>query len=101
MLDFHEVTTWAAQQALAAGHERNSSANREMNRMKARTEALEPTPRFFQPLAPKPKPLRSAAHFVSAPVSREVPSSEPKPVSAEATRLSVEEQEIAMRVELA
>jgi hypothetical protein len=106
MVDHHELTTWAAQQAIAAGHERNSSDywrsieqtfDREMNRMKARTEAQEPTPKFFQP-PPAPAPRKaSTASIVSAPVSRGVPSSEPKPLSADrmATRLSLEEQQIA------
>jgi hypothetical protein len=106
MLDHHEVTTWAAQQALAAGHERNSSDywraieetfDKAMSHMKARAEVLEPTPKFFAP-PPAPAPRRnSAASIVSAPVSRQPPSSEPRPISPDrmATTLSVEELAVA------
>jgi hypothetical protein len=83
MIDHPEVASFAANAALAAGLERDTDRywqavtenfDKAMSHLKAQAEAREPTPDFFRAPEVKPKPVRSAAHFVSAPVSREIPS---------------------------
>ena len=83
MIDHSAITNHAAAAALHAGHERDSEPyfaavktnfEEHMKQLQAQA-AAQPTPEFFRPPPPPPPPPPpSPANFVSAPVSRDVPS---------------------------
>jgi hypothetical protein len=81
MIDNPQAAAVAANEALAAGHARDSEQywkatsmnfDNHIDRMRAQANPSEqPTPAFFQPPPPPKPPTRS--HVVSAPVSRSLP----------------------------
>jgi hypothetical protein len=104
MIDYPQLTSQAAAEAMQQGHQRESQAFQEamkmnfdnhLDRMRAQATpaATETTPAFFQ--APPPPPPRSRSHFVSAPVSREIPSGRPREENPRQMTLSAEETFIA------
>lgn len=101
MIDFPQVASHAAAEAMQAGHERDSEGyfkateanfDRHMKQLKAQA-AAQPTPQFFQP-PPPPQP-RTEASFVSAPVSRTAPAGGYREPSPSSVRLSPDELQIA------
>ena len=83
LVDIPELTAAAAAEATRQGHQRGSEAHMETTKklfhehvasMQAQAAAPATTPAFFQPPPAKPPAPRAPAHYVSAPVSREVPS---------------------------
>jgi hypothetical protein len=104
MIDFPQVATVAANEALAAGHDRDSAPywsalkmnfDNHIDRMRAQANpAAQPTPEFFQPPPPPAPPTRS--NIVSAPVSRSVPGSNiERDLNPKQMTLSAEELAIA------
>ena len=82
MIDHPQLTGFAVRQAQQAGHQRGTDAfsdvvkkifDQEFNRLQGHEDhpVMQQTPKFFQPPPPPAPPKES--HFVSAPVSREVP----------------------------
>jgi hypothetical protein len=105
MIDFPRSRLWQPMKRLQRGLKRTAAYwqaieqgfDKQMNRLRAQAEQVQPTPAIFAP-PPAPQPRRpSTASIVSAPVSRQPPGSEPRPVSPErmATTLSIAEQEVA------
>lgn len=104
MVDFPQIASLAANEALAAGIERDTpeywsavetNFEENMKRLQAQA-AAQPTPEFFR--APPPKPPTAAsgpASFVSAPVSREVPTEVPRELRPGQINLSAAEVEHA------
>jgi hypothetical protein len=105
MIDFPEVTTLAANEAMQAGHKRDSEEywkatemnfNNHLDWLREQSAAAanpQPTPEFFRPPPPPAPPTRS--NIVSAPVSREVPSGRQREENPNRTTLTAEELEIA------
>jgi hypothetical protein len=111
MVDYSDLATFAANEALQAGHERGSGEHMRATKdlfdqhlahlqAQAQQQAAEPamktTTDFFQP--PLPKAPRAPASHYSAPVSRDVPNGGPRPEFEEnpsRVHLSVEEKQIA------
>jgi hypothetical protein len=108
MIDFPEITTLAANDAMAAGHERDSAPywsalkmnfDNHLSRLReqsaaAANPATETTPEFFRPPPPSAPPTRS--NIVSAPVSRSVPGSNiERDLNPKQMTLSAEELAIA------
>jgi hypothetical protein len=103
MIDFPQITSQAASEAMQAGHQRDSDSFREamtvafdnhLKRLAQQATAEQPTPEFFQPPPPPKPPTRS--NIVSAPVSREVPSGRPREENnPNRMTLSAEEMQIA------
>jgi hypothetical protein len=104
MIDRHDVTVVAAEEAAQQGFERGTPQHREATReifhrniaAQARPAAADPAG-FF---APRPAPEPESAHdrraaIVSAPVSRGTPSGETGYRPARQIRLTAEEQEYA------
>ena len=105
MVDFPQVSSIAANEALAAGIEKDSDDywkaiekgfDAHMARLRAQA-AAQPTPAFFAPPpAPKPPKPPSNSHIVSAPVSRELPGAiRERNENPNLVRLSAEQLEIA------
>ena len=100
LIDIPQLTAFAANEALKAGHERGSEAHMETTKKLfheylASMQAPAATPDFFKPLPAKAPPDRSS-RITSAPVSREVPSGGPRPeTNPDKVILSAEEMEIA------
>ena len=108
LIDFPQLTAFAANEAAQQGHERGSEAHMEktkaifhehLARMQEQAEnpALQPTPEFFRPPPPPPAPApRSPAQYVSAPVSRDVPGPDRERYgNPSKVTLSVDELQIA------
>ena len=86
MIDHPQITGFAVSQAEQAGYQRGSDGHfdavkkifdEQFNRPQAENPAMQPTPKLF-----RPPPARSAlkpSNFVSAPVSREVPTGSGRP----------------------
>jgi hypothetical protein len=68
-----------------------------MRHLKAESEAVAPTPKFFAPPEPKeaPSPASVRSALVSAPISREVPSGDRLPSIPSRVNLSADERAIA------
>jgi hypothetical protein len=113
LVDMPQLTAYAANEALQQGHERGSEAflnatklnfDKHLQQLQAQAQtqtptepAMTPTPKFFEP-PPAPKPRGPQGPIVSAPVSREVPTGEPRPEYQQDPRrvtLSVEERQVA------
>lgn len=101
MIDNSAVTNHAAALALQEGHERDSESyfaavknnfDEHMQQMQAQAAAT--APEFWRPPAPRASAPPSSA-YVSAPVSREVPTGGERQLTPSQVRLSAEEQEIA------
>ena len=101
MIDHHELTAVAAHEA-AQQYERGTDSHRqltrelfdrELARLQAHAAPAAAQSTFFSP-PPPPEP-RSAASFVSAPVSREVPSASGREPSLRSITLSAEERSLA------
>jgi hypothetical protein len=105
LIDHHEVTRIATQEALASGVKPDSEDFRRavknnfdtaMRHLKAQAEHAEPTPSFFAPPDPKPaEPATIRSALVSAPTSREIPSGDRALSIPSRVSLSVEERQIA------
>jgi hypothetical protein len=107
LIDHHEVTRYATQEALASGVKPDSDDFRSqvkarfdsaMRRLQAESEVEHgPTPAFFAPPPPKPasEPAVRSAAMVSAPVSREIPSHDRAVSIPSRVSLSAEERQIA------
>ncbi len=107
MIDLSPLANIAANQAMAAGHQRDTDdyfqATKEIfarlieqQQQQAAPQAATETPAFFTPRPSKPAP--SPGPLVSAPVSREVPTSDRAPrleTDPRRVTLSPEEMEIA------
>lgn len=107
MVDFPEITRQAAAEAMQV-HERDSAPYWETiemnfekhlaNMQQKQTAAANPeqqAPAFFRPAPIRTPAAPSPANYVSAPVSREVPSGGHREPSLNQVRLSPEELEIA------
>jgi hypothetical protein len=107
MIDHHELTAVAAHEAAQQGHERGSDGHRQRTRelfdqhlarfRQAQAQLPAEPPQFFQP-PPPPEP-RSAASFVSAPVSRGEVGGYREP-SLRSITLSAEERALAQSLGL-
>jgi hypothetical protein len=106
LIDHHEITRVATQEALASGarpdsddfrHAVKANFDTAMRHLKAQAEVEHgPSPAFFSPPPPKPTPepatVRSA--LVSAPISREVPDG--NRAFSVPTRISLSPDEVAI-----
>jgi hypothetical protein len=107
LIDHHEVTRYATQEALASGVKPDSDDFRSqvkarfdsaMRRLQAESEVEHgPIPAFFAPKpAPEPQsPATRSAAMVSAPVSREIPAGNRDLSIPTRINLSVEERQVA------
>ena len=102
MIDFPQISSLAANEALAAGIERDSEPywkvvkhnfEKHMTQLKAQAEAAQKTPEFFQP--PPPPAPQTNSTIVCAPVSREAPGSRDREPIPTQVKLSPQELEIA------
>lgn len=107
LIDLPQLTARAAAEASQQGHERGSEAHMEATKklfhehlsqlqtQAAANPATQETPAFFRPAAIRKPAAPSPANYVSAPVSREVPSGGYREPSLSQVKLSPEELEIA------
>jgi hypothetical protein len=106
MIDHADITAYATQQALAAGvkpetddfrYAVKQNFNTALRHLTAQVEHADPTPSFFAPPPakepPEPATIRSA--LTSAPVSREIPSSDRNVSLPSRVTLTNEERQIA------
>ena len=103
MIDHPQIVSHAAAEATQAGIERDTpeywsavktNFEENMKRLQAQA-AAQPTPEFFRPPPVRTPAPRSEAHYVSAPVSREVPTGVTRELSPSQVRLSPDEIEHA------
>jgi hypothetical protein len=109
MIDRHDLTVAASEDAVRQGHQRGTDAHRQATReifhrhlghQQAQPAAsAQPAPAFFAP-PPQPQARAEPSALYSAPVSRQAPSAGYREPSPRSVRLSPIEQEIARNLGL-